>query len=488
MQKARYLVALSCAWTSVACGTEVARAVYSAEVDAGPSGPPGIPEKPPPCRTGKLTDRLTRGRVVLDEGVRYKRTDYFFGFPQDDRIAFSASNNNVMVAWLNSAGTQVHVTPVQVGTDTITRYAPDVIVPGTELSGLVALEDGFALLTRRPDLGEPIGEGMTQMQATYWVRSLLNGREISAVPLTGTRVMFSADADIKRDYPNGPSGRIAFNGSRYGIYLGVRGGLGDRYRGANGDKFLQFDEDGKFLGGWRMGCRQNLGGRLVSEASGFVAFCMSDGTIETPGVTLVLGPFSTRRLALEAAAPAYAGGNFGSAVKTASGYMVVWASRGVKESNTQNPAFDSHEPAVAVVNDNRMPVPPPVFPFLPAGGVPARDAVNVHAAPYGDDRVLIVWETIDAPQLSDGFSTGTYGGTHFQLVDLQGKKASEEEFLLEAIAPNGPDDIVQFPNGDIGWAYVPEGRDFQTPVTEMALANLRSIAEIRFVRLQLCAP
>src|SRR5436853_535796 len=104
MQKACYFVALSCAYASAACGTEVARAVDIA--------PPAVPEKPPQCPSAKITDRLKFSTVSLPEPVRYKRTGYFFGFPQDDRIAFSASNNAMMVAWVNSSGTTVHVTPL----------------------------------------------------------------------------------------------------------------------------------------------------------------------------------------------------------------------------------------------------------------------------------------------------------------------------------------------------------------------------------------
>jgi hypothetical protein len=102
-----------------------------------------------------------------------------------------------------------------------------------------------------------------------------------------------------------------------------------------------------------------------------------------------------------------------------------------------------------------------------------------------------VWETIDSPAFSssNGYSTGVYGGTHFRLVDAQGNTASDEEVLPDAIAPNGPDDIVQFSNLDLGWAYVPEAeRNFQTPVTAAALPSLPVVSEIRFVRLTWCYP
>jgi hypothetical protein len=329
-----------------------------------------------------------------------------------------------------------------------------------------------------------------------------NGREIFAVPLTGTVSIVDAPEDVKRDYPNpvgsinALSGRLAHYGSQFGAYFSVRGGLGDRYATpqttTHADKFVQIDKDGQFVSGWRMGCRQSLGNRLVADASGFTAFCMSDGTLDTPGLRLVLGVGISRRIAGESRDAAYAGGNFGSAVKVPDGYLVAWASRGVSGASNSNedpvPAFNFHEPAVAVLDNDRNRV-LSQFPFLPdSQPAPIRDAVNVHAANYGD-KVLIVWETIDSPQFrANGYSTGAYGGTHFQLVDAQGKKASEEETRLDFIAPNGQDEIVQFPNGDLGWAYVPEVRNFQTLVPATDLPNLPAIAEIRFVRLKYCVP
>jgi hypothetical protein len=243
--------------------------------------------------------------------------------------------------------------------------------------------------------------------------------------------------------------------------------------------------------------------------SGFAMFCMSDGTLGDPGVHQVWGPFETRasrHLAFEASplpeqTYGYAGGSFGSAVKTANGYLVAWASRGVRTpiSNRESPdaAYNSHEPALVVLNSSGEVVERdwPFFP-LPRTQPPKADAVNVHAAPYGADKVLLVWETIEEPQfepgmqkLGEGISTGLYGGTHFRFVDAGGKLASDEEVVLRAIAPNGPDDILQLANGDLLWAYVPESqRDFTMTVSNAALPNLAPISEIRFVRLLYCPP
>ncbi|MET0593893.1 MAG: hypothetical protein ABW133_14415 [Polyangiaceae bacterium] len=513
MQLARFFIPLTCAGFLAACGTEVAVAGYAAPQFAGgagaagaggsggapDSGTPGIPDNPPPCMGKTIRQRLQYSSITLPEGVRYKRANsYFFGFPQDDRIVLAASpTDGGMVAWLNAAGTQIHVSTL---TQALTRPVPDVpdyVVEGTELSGLVVHDDGFAVLTRRPDLGDPLGANGTQTPATVLVRYQFGRGEVFAVPLTGTKsITNSLDVD-KRDHPLvtpasiALSGRLVHNGTHYGAYFSVRGGPGDRFADSNGDKFVQVDDSGQFVSGWRNACRQNLGGRLVAEPNGFVAFCMSDGLVGDPGMNAVpIGRSTIKYLVSEATTMnGYVGGNFGSVVKVPSGYLVAWASRGVEVSNPSNAAHSGHEPATGIITKDLAIPNAPIWPFNRAE--PKQDTVNVHAVPIpSSDKVLLVWETIDAPTYrSPGVGSGTYGGTHFRLVDGQGKAASDEEPILEAIAPNGPDDIVQFPNGDVGWAYVREAeRNFQNPVTAANVPQLPPVTSIQFVRLPHCLP
>jgi hypothetical protein len=169
--------------------------------------------------------------------------------------------------------------------------------------------------------------------------------------------------------------------------------------------------------------------------------------------------------------------------------MIVEATRGVKLQFGQiiGPGRDFHAPAVAMLKKDLTIGYERVWPFTPTDPsyVLLDDAVNVHAQAYGD-KVLLVWETIASPTFhsNTGYSTGNYGGTHFRLIDANGNAASDEEVVPSSMAPNGPDDIVQFPGGDVGWAYVPEDRAFQT----VATPSVSALSEIRFVRLQYCSP
>jgi hypothetical protein len=220
---------------------------------------------------------------------------------------------------------------------------------------------------------------------------------------------------------------------------------------------------------------------------------MSDGEIGTAGAHVV-SPTRPIRIAPEitSSSGGYAGGNFGSVVKLTNGYMLVWASRGVKVQSGQitGPLRDLHAPAVVMVKKDLTIGYERMWPFIPKDDpnfVLSEDAVNVHAQAYGSDKVLVVWETIASPayQPNTGLSMGNYGGTHFQLIDANGNIASAEEIVPNSIAPNGPDDIVLFPNGDIGWAYVPEDRYFQNFT---APNGVSALTEIRFVRLPYCTP
>jgi hypothetical protein len=352
------------------------------------------------------------------------------------------------------------------------RANEDMLVDGFDVGGLVALDDGFALLTRRADPGEPIPESAGQ--ATFLVRWQNGTGPLFAVPLTGTESRTSADAAEKRDFPL-PISPISLAG-----------------------RLVVVDEAGQVVSSFRALCRRNLGSRLLYDTTGFVPFCLSDGDYGTAGLYAVPPTKPTIKLATESTFSTgnYVGGNFGSAVKLANGngYVVVWATRGFRYANGGIVAgYESHAPAIALLKKDLTLVAGnnPNWPFIPrtdAGGYGPvyEDAVNVHAQAYGD-KVLIVWETITSPvyRPNTGVSTGNYGGTHFQLIDANGYIASAEEIVPNSIAPNGPDDIVLFPNGDIGWAYVPEDRYFQNFT---APNGVSALTEIRFVRLPYCTP
>jgi hypothetical protein len=475
MRKARFLVALAVPWMGFGCGTEI---LHTADLPAADGGLGGSPNSWPLCNGSTLQSRFTVVPVQLPVDIRYKRPGYG-EFPEDERIAFSTSSrtNTSHVAWLNNEATQVHVTPI--GPD-LTRAGDDVIVEGTDVGGLVVHDDGFALLTRRADLGEPVGDGATTTQAAFWVR-VKNGQQL-AVPLTGTKSITDATGADRRDFSLGLKGRLAYNGNlrKYGAYFAVRAGLEHRFAGQDSDKLVYLDEQGQFLsGGWSWGaCTRNLGIRLVAE--NFTAFCISDGDDARVNVIPPTLPLRPRAIAQEVGWPGYAGGQFGSAVKVSDGYLLGWLSRG-----SINP-MPSHNLAWAfIANDYTI-----MRPRWVAGAQTEDVAeINLHLAPYGPHRVLLVWESIERPRCSSGVCYGEYGGTHYRLMDLAGNFVSEEvvTFPPSAATPNSADDIAVYPNWDLGWAFVAEERNFTGPLAiANGVPNTAPARELKVVRLSYC--
>jgi hypothetical protein len=477
MRTVGYLLALCGA--SVGCGTKIAQTTYD------PSEPAVADAALPPKAMGTcgptLRERLTVTTVDVDDDIRYERAGYG-GVPRDERVAFGILPDGTgRVAWLDNAVANVHVTPL---TADMQRAGDDQIVAGFDLGGLVAHDGGFAVLTRRSDPGEPIGsipDAGAVAPAAFLVR-VQDGRETFAAPLTGTLNITDAPDNQRRDCSPGLFGKLAFNGSSYGAYFNVRGCEGDFWEGSNGDKLVYADTQGRFLpNGWTWGCSQNLGSALVPEEEGeFTAFCLSD---TRPGAGLHLVEPLIRILAHEFTTPGYSGGELGSAMKLADGrYFVAWASRGVRDSTSPiEVAMESHDIGFVVVSRDHLGVRIPSWLL----STPNVDEFNVHAAPYGRDRVLVTWETVINPRCSNGVCLGPYGGTHIGLFSNDGKPDRWDETVQAP--PNGGDDIVVFPNGDLGWAFVADARDSSALLSvSNGVPNSRPIRRLSIARFALC--
>jgi hypothetical protein len=480
MRTASYLLAVC--GVALGCGTKIAQTTYQpnehAAQDAG-----GVPKGPPVC-SPTLKERLTVTRFDVDEDVRYKRAG-FGGVARDERLALDVQPNGAaQLAWLDNALAKVHVTPL---TPEQTRAGPDTVVDGFDIGGLVAHDDGFALLTRRPDPGDMIGDipdAGTVAPAAFLVR-VRAGQEVFAAPLTGTSNITDAPDDQRRDCSTGLFGRLAFNGRFYGAYFVVRGCRGDFADGHYGDKLVYADTRGAFLrGGWTWRCSRNLGLRLLPENNAFTSLCISDGA-PNAGVNVVVAGEPARLLAHEYSVPGYSGADFGSIIKLADGrYFAAWLSRGMRETmpGVLEVAFDQHDIGFVVLNKDHVPIDRPEWLFAS----PDVDEVNLHVAPYGPDRILLVWETVTSAQCKGGVCVGGYGGTHVRLLKLDGTFASQEE-VIDA-PPNGGDDIVVFPDGDLGWAFVPESRDYSTLLdAPNGVPNVPAARQIGIARFEYCS-
>ena len=309
------------------CGTKIAE---TATKPAAVIGEGGIDAAQPASCGTTLASRLSITTIDVGDDIRYKREGYD-GIPTDARVAFGvAPSGNSYVAWTNNAYATVHVTPL---TALQTRLGADTLVPGYDIGGLVAQDDGFALLLNRDDPGTPlVNPNMrdgSNGKAVVVVR-VKQGNIAFTAPLTGTANIDPSNAQDDCA-PERFDGRISFLGGRYGAYFSVHGCQGDGpHESFYADKLVYFDDQGAALsGGWNWGCQIDEDLRLLPETGAFTSLCTADNNSMSGGLYQVQeGPTFTQ-LAGDYVKGGFSASQFGSVVKlAASRYVVVWLSRG----------------------------------------------------------------------------------------------------------------------------------------------------------------
>jgi hypothetical protein len=442
-----------------------------------------------------FADRIAVSTIGVDVDIRYKREGYD-RIPTDARLAFSvAATGNSYLAWSDSALENVHVTPLSA---LQTRLGDDIVVPGSDIAGLVAQNDGFALLVNRTDPGAML-TNPNPVEAVA-------GKAVSVVRVRDRQVAFEATltgtAGITFD-PTNPQydcsperldGRLVADGDRYGAYFAVHGcQLGDdtyQYSQFYADKLVYLDDQGLALtGGWNWGCQISQDQRLVATGGPFIAACMSDNTPGT-GLNLMSNGFNPVLLAPEYAKIGYSAGQFGDLVKLADGsFVLTWLSRGVPEPGASKPPRPSNDIALLHLS------PGPEYSVSTAVAwitdTPTVHETNLHAIAYGPDGLLVTWDSIEdfdcSRSANEATCFGSYTGTHFRLIDAQGQFTTPDVVL--PYAPNSRDELVSFPNGDVGWAFVPDdSRDYTAPLAVDAsrVPEVTGKRELSLARLLYC--
>jgi hypothetical protein len=355
-----------------------------------------------------------------------------------------APDGTLRVAWPASDG--IHVTPL---TSAGKRSGADTVVKGTkEVGGLVAHNDGFALLTRVADSNK------WKDTAAALIR-YQNGKQSWRTKLTGTS---SNDTSPTLD------GQLAWNGKKYGAYFVVHG-AGGFADGHFGDKLAYVNPKGKKLsGGWGWGCSHNEGIALRAEKTGdFTSLCFDDWRSGLFVSTGIAAPDNAPVVQREQCWAGYCGGTFagrtGDIVKSSTGrYATAFASRGAASAKknpedssgrgwTVKPKTSTHQVALAFLKNRKTPSGKPVY-LTSAKGT---EHVNVRVAPYGKDRLLVSWESLKNAKCASGTCTGTFTGTHFRLVDWNGKLQGADKVVKARISG----DIAVLKDGTLTWAYAP---------------------------------
>jgi hypothetical protein len=356
----------------------------------------------------------------------------------------AAPNGTLRVAWPAADG--IHVTPL---TAAGRRAGADSVVKGAkEVGGLVAHNDGFALLTRVSDSNKWKETAAALIRYT-------NGKQTWRTKLTGTA---SHDTAPLLD------GQLTWNGTKYGAYFVVHG-AGGFADGHYGDKLAYVSAKGaKLSGGWNWGCSHNEGIALHAEKSGaFTSLCFDDwrsGLFVSTGIGASENAPVVQR---EQCWAGYCGGTVpsrtGDLVRSSSGrYATAFAARGAASAKknpddasgrgwTVKPKTATHQVAVAFMKNHNS-GPGKAIQLSNTRGV---EHVNVHLAPYGKDKLLLSWESLKNAKCASGTCTGIFTGTHLRLIDWNGEFLTADKVVNARITG----DVAVQKNGTLTWAYAP---------------------------------
>jgi hypothetical protein len=446
-----------------ASAAAAAKASASARASAAAAEPAASAATP-------LAQRLSTTSLTLPSPLHYLEQGYN-ETPQWTRVAVAAApGGRVQVAWPAANG--IHVSPLG---PTLTRSGADTVVPGAqEVGGLVAHDDGFALLTRVVDSNK------WNDTAAALIR-YRNGARVFTDKLTGTA---SNDTSPVLD------GQLAWNGTEYGAYFVVHG-AGGFADGHFGDKLVYTGATGSRLsGGWSWGCSHNEGIALYPEKSGpFTSACLDDWRSGLFVSTGIGAPDVAPVLGREQCWAGYCGGAFphgtGTIAKSAAGrYAVALASRGaasaVKNAAdssgrgwTVTPRWNTHQVAVDFLSNSSTPSGKTVY--LTAD--PSTDHVNVRIAPYGRSRLLVSWESVSGAACASGTCTGRFGGTHLELIDYTGRVLTPAVVVPEHISG----DIAVLPDGDLAWASVKATPNYSAPLGASPTTTTLSVDRLHLV-------
>ena len=443
-------------FTASACGTRPVQIIGPVPDGAAP---------PPPC-PAKLADRLSVVEVPVEADIAWQKQGYDL-FPADERVALAVQpDGQAQIAWMevnhDTAGGPplgVHVTLLDAN---LARRAgtSDVPMPtGQEVAGLVAHNDGFALLTRDANDGTPLALDDADTLA-YLVR-YKNGSEAWKMDLTGS--LSSDAAETHTLYSPFLEGQLVWNGETYGAYFAVRGGKGDPQPGLWRDMLAFRGPIGEVQWPPTNGCANNGGIRLIPDLGKTnLSSSLSVSYPEITGLCIQELPPAVKFTARDADQlvsdqelgwSGYSGARFGSVLKIADGYLVFWTSLGPTNNH------QGHDIRMARLDQSFNLISGPTWVLQ----TPGTEEWNLHVAPYGSagDRFLMMYGEIAITGVTDSDDAvyvGNFVGTHLALIDVNGTILANEIVQGAPTTTNG--EPVLLGNYDVAWAFVNPTPDY----------------------------
>jgi hypothetical protein len=403
---------------------------------------------------GSLSADLSSTTLTLDEPTSYLQPGYN-ELPEWTRIDTEAApNGDVYVAWQASDG--IHLTPLN---ESGRRTGSDIVVSGAhEVGGLVALDDGFALLTRMADTQSNIWNET----AAYLVRYSASGTRLWSTKLTGTATDDTAPV---------LDGALRWDGTRFGAYFVIHG-AGGPASGHYGDTLIYVDADGSVEnGGWSWGCSHNEGIALWPiSGQPFAAECYDDWRSGLFVATGIGAPDDAPVIQRAQCWAGYCGGILGGLVQSPSGqFATLFSSRG-ESTQELNPAdssgrgwlvtsvWNTHQVAVDFLNSTATePTGSPIY----LTDEPSTDHINPRIAPYDASDYLVSWESVSDASCDAGTCTGSFSGTHIRILSRSGSFLTSDLVIPEHIAG----DIAVLPNGSLMWAGPAATPSYSGPIS-----------------------
>lgn len=422
-----------------------------------------------------LAGRLTVSDITVAADIQYGFTGYNFLSKYAGVVADVHESGAIFIAFKEQGRDVVHVMPV---TDDLQQAGPDTEVAALDVIDMVAQIDGVALLVRLVDTGDNVAVDTAETpQKAVALTRIQNGITTFTTLLTGCD---GVDGELDYNNTSDPGGRLAWNGSFYGAYFVVRGGVGHPDEGVYSDKLVYLNDSGTQVGGGiYFACGGNQGlDLLATHPTWFTALCLAEST-PNPGLNTVdKFASSSHWLSPEETSGGYVGATMGNAVTMSDGsYAVAWLSRGWN-AGTGAAAHDDRDIVLLHLDDSLAPTHTPQV----LARTPDVEELALHMVPYGSNGVLLLWDEVTNLTCSSGACFGTFQSTRVQLLTWSGTTWQGAPSVSLAVGSPADRKLAKAPNGDILFAYIEDTPDYSTPNPSRIFPgrNTIHVARIRY--------
>lgn len=437
---------------------------------------------------------------------------YWTGYKHHRRTPFAVSPDGSVayLAYLDSSASGVHVQAVDPSTFKATG-TPTTVSGGKEAGGLVALDDGFALLTNEAMPSTTTNAPPSDTPVPVLYRFDASGTQKWKTWLGGP------DIDDEGGHMCAPdmNGDLVYSNTtgRFAAYTVVTAYDGD-YSGHYGDA-IRYVEDstGAIVtiegasSSW--GCSHNTGIALeAADAAPYASVCAEDqGAIwlnsKGQGMTTEGTKISNENTTNGAGGESMGGmsGSYSNLARwqNADGYIFAWVSRGaidLYENAWMGTGYtaaynrtNGRNVAIATFTDKYSMVEEEASSTVGAASGDSQvtwvtktttaDMSNAHVATFDSTTALVTWEEIADPHcdyIAFGCQ-GTFTGASYQLVSSDGSLVGDA-LVTTDVTVSG--DLVTMPDGRICWPYVNQAWDLAGVVDSYGSSTSSTVTKMSF--------